>query len=230
VAAFPFNAHAIVARLRATGQVPVLVGGSALYVRAVLDELSFPGTDPLVRQRLEQELARVGPAVLHQRLAELDPAASGAVLASNGRRIVRALEVIEITGRPFSAQLPELGEPRYDAVLLGLDLPTEALDQRIASRVRRMFSSGLVEEVRVLVEVGLRDGRTASRAVGYQQVLAALDDDTDLACAEADTVRATRRLVRRQRSWFRRDRRIRWLDGQGDSLASALEAIQSAGG
>jgi tRNA dimethylallyltransferase len=230
VAAFQRDARAIIERLRAAGRVPVLVGGSALYLRAVLDELSFPGTDPEVRARLEAELASVGSAALHQRLAQLDPKAASAVLTSNGRRIVRALEVIEITGSPFSAALPELGAPRYGAVLLGLDLPTEVLDHRIARRVGRMFDAGLVDEVRGLLDVGLRDGRTASRAVGYQQVLAALDGDGDLAWAAEDTVRATRRLVRRQRSWFRRDSRIRWLDGLGDPVAEALRALDLADG
>ena len=230
VAAFQRDARAIIERLRAAGRVPVLVGGSALYLRAVLDELSFPGTDPEVRARLEAELASVGSAALHQRLAQLDPKAASAVLTSNGRRIVRALEVIEITGSPFSAALPELGAPRYGAVLLGLDLPTEVLDHRIARRVGRMFDAGLVDEVRGLLDVGLRDGRTASRAVGYQQVLAALDGDGDLARAAEDTVRATRRLVRRQRSWFRRDSRIRWLDGLGDPVAEALRTLDLADG
>jgi tRNA dimethylallyltransferase len=225
VAAFQREARAIVERLLDAGRVPVLVGGSALYLRSVLDEMTFPGTDPAVRARLEAELATEGPAVLHQRLACLDPAAAAAVLVSNGRRIVRALEVIEITGQAFSGRLPELGEPRYGAVLLGLELPTEALDQRIEERVRRMFEAGLVDEVRQLLEYGLRDGRTASRAVGYQQVLDALDTDGDLDRAESDTVRATRRLVRRQRSWFRRDPRIRWLDGLDDPVSSALGVL-----
>jgi tRNA dimethylallyltransferase len=222
VAAFQRDARATVQRLLAAGRVPVIVGGSALYLRAVLDELAFPGTDPAVRARLEAELARSGPAALYERLARLDPAASAAILASNGRRIVRALEVIEITRQPFSGRLPKPGEPRYRAVLLGLELPTEELDERIAARVRRMFELGLVDEVRQLAERGLRDAPTASRAVGYQQVLAVLAGEGDLEWAEQATVRATRRLVRRQRSWFRRDPRIRWLDASGDPLSAAL--------
>jgi tRNA dimethylallyltransferase len=225
VAAFQREARATAQRLLEADRVPVLVGGSALYLRAVLDEMSFPGTDPVVRARLEAELAADGSAVLHRRLAELDPPAAAAVLVSNGRRIVRALEVIEITGQSFSAQLPELGEPRYGAVLLGLELPTDVLDWRIGDRVRRMFQAGLVDEVLALAERGLRDGRTASRAVGYQQVLAALDGDGDLERAEAETTKATRRLVRRQRSWFRRDPRIHWLDGLDDPVAAALGVL-----
>jgi tRNA dimethylallyltransferase len=228
VAAFQREARGIVERLLAADQVPVLVGGSALYLHAVLDELSFPGTDPAVRARLEAELADVGAEQLHQRLAQLDPAASASVLPSNGRRTVRALEVIEITGQPFSAQLPVPGPPRYGGVLLGLELATEALDLRIEQRVSRMFAAGLVDEVRALVDVGLRTGRTASRAVGYQQVLDALDGGYGPERAAEETVKATRRLVRRQRSWFRRDERIHWLDAGEDPLGAALRALHDA--
>jgi tRNA dimethylallyltransferase len=225
VAAFQRDARAIVERLLGEHRVPVLVGGSALYLRAVVDELRFPGTDAAARSRLEAELAGLGPAALHQRLTKLDPVAAGGILPSNGRRIVRALEVIELTGRPFSAQLPELGEPRYHAALLGLELPTEALDARIAHRVERMFAAGLIDEVRGLLGLGLREGRTASRAVGYQQVIAALDGQYSMRQAAEETVRATRRLVRRQRSWFRRDPRIHWLDGLDEPLGAALRAL-----
>jgi tRNA dimethylallyltransferase len=228
VAAFQRDARAIVERLLAQDKVPVLVGGSALYLRAVVDELSFPGTDPIVRAGLEAELDEVGPGELHRRLAELDPAAAAAVLPSNGRRIVRALEVIEITGRPFSAQLPVPGPPRYGAVLLGLELATEVLDRRIERRVARMFDAGLVAEVRALAEVGLRDGRTASRAVGYQQVLNALDAGHGPEWAAEETAKATRRLVRRQRSWFRRDGRIHWVDAEDDPVGAALRALHDA--
>ncbi|MGI8799083.1 MAG: tRNA (adenosine(37)-N6)-dimethylallyltransferase MiaA [Pseudonocardia sp.] len=229
VAAYQRAAREVVERLLAAGATPVLVGGSGLYVQAVLDDLRFPGTDPAVRERLEGELAELGPAVLHQRLAERDPAAAMAVLPSNGRRIVRALEVIEITGRPFTARLPRPGSARYGSVLLGLDSAPAELDERIAVRVRRMFDDGLVEEVRELAGRGLRDGRTASRALGYQQVLRALDGGGDFETAAMDTIQATRRFVRRQRSWFRRDARIRWLAaGETDLVTSALGTV--AGG
>ena len=175
VAAYQRAARAKVEELRAAGRTPVLVGGSGLYVQAVLDELEFPGTDARLRAELEAELAVVGPAVLHTRLAAVDPAAAAAVLPSNGRRIVRALEVVTLTGRPFPARLATGGPPRYDAVLLGVDRPTPELDERVARRVARMFADGLVAETRDLLDRGLRDGRTASRALGYQQVVAALD-------------------------------------------------------
>jgi tRNA dimethylallyltransferase len=224
VAAYQRDARAVVERLLAAGRTPVLVGGSGLYVQAVVDELEFPGTDPSLRAELEAELAERGPAALHARLAAVDPAAAEAVLPTNGRRIVRALEVIALTGRPFPARLPTGGAPRYDAVLLGVDRPTSELDERVARRVARMFAAGLVDETRGLLARGLREGRTASRALGYQQVIAALDGDGDLATAAAETVRATRRFVRRQRSWFRRDRRIHWLDGSRADLVAAAQS------
>jgi tRNA dimethylallyltransferase len=196
-------------------------------VQAVVDELQFPGTDAALRAGLEAELAVAGPAALHARLATVDPAAAAAVLPSNGRRIVRALEVVALTGRPFPARLATGGSPRYDAVLLGVDRPTAELDERVARRVARMFAGGLVAETRLLLARGLRDGRTASRALGYQQVVAALDGAGDLRVAAADTVRATRRFVRRQRSWFRRDRRIVWLDPGADLLGQALRTLDA---
>jgi tRNA dimethylallyltransferase len=217
VAAYQRDARAVVERLLAAGRTPVLTGGSGLYVQAVLDELDFPGTDPDLRAGLEAELDREGPAALHARLAEVDPAAAAIVLPSNGRRIVRALEVIALTGRPFPARLRTDGVPRYGAVLLGVDRDTAELDVRIGRRVARMFAAGLVAETRGLLP-GLREGRTASRALGYQQVLDALDGAGDLGAAAAATVLATRRFVRRQRSWFRRDRRIHWLDGGSPDL------------
>jgi tRNA dimethylallyltransferase len=223
VAAYQRDARATVERLLAENRVPVIVGGSGLYVRAVLDDLDFPGTDPDIRARLEQELLDRGPADLHERLAELDPVAATAILPSNGRRVVRALEVIELTGRPFSATMPRPGPARYDTVQLGLDLATEELDRRVDQRVTVMFERGLVDEVRRLEKQGLRVGRTASRALGYQQVLDELDGDHDMAAAAAATAQATRRFVRRQRSWFRRDQRITWLDAtRTDLVAAAL--------
>jgi tRNA dimethylallyltransferase len=222
VAAYQHAARDVVERLLAAGRVPIVVGGSGLYVSALLDDLEFPGTAPEIRARLEAELAGVGAAALHARLAELDPAAALAILPTNGRRVVRALEVIELTGRPFSATLPTPGPARYGTVLVGLDRDVAQLDQRIATRVDDMFQRGLVAEVRRLVPLGLREGRTASRALGYQQVLATPDDpDT----ARAETIRATRRFVRRQRSWFRRDARITWFDAAREDLRAAVAEL-----
>ncbi|MEJ8280932.1 tRNA (adenosine(37)-N6)-dimethylallyltransferase MiaA [Pseudonocardia spirodelae] len=232
VAAYQRAARAVVESLRAAGRTPVLVGGSGLYVQAVLDELEFPGTDPALRAELTAELERDGAAALHARLAAVDPAAAEQVLPSNGRRIVRALEVVALTGRPFRASLPTAGAPRYDAVLLGVDRDVAELDDRVALRVDRMLADGLVPETRALLPHGLAEGRTASRALGYRQVLDALDrdpDHPDLAAVRAETVRATRRFVRRQRSWFRRDRRIHWLDGADPGLAATALSVLTAG-
>jgi tRNA dimethylallyltransferase len=225
VAAYQRHARQVVEDLLAAGRVPVVVGGSGLYVSALLDDLDFPGTDPAIRARLESELSDVGGPILHARLAELDPVAAASILPSNGRRVVRALEVIELTGRPFSAALPKPGPARYGTVLIGLDLSTDELDERVARRVDVMFERGLVAEVRELIPLGLRDGRTAARALGYQQVLAALDGDGDLDTARSETIRATRRFVRRQRSWFRRDSRITWLDAGRADLLDAVAGL-----
>ncbi|WP_158840300.1 tRNA (adenosine(37)-N6)-dimethylallyltransferase MiaA [Saccharothrix deserti] len=219
VAAYQREARAVVERLLAEGRTPVLVGGSGLYVQAVLDDLVFPGTDEKIRTQLEQELAVFGAETLHGRLAQLDPAAALAILPSNGRRVVRALEVIELTGQPFSATLPKPGPARYGTVVVGLDRDVSELDERVDARVARMFEAGLVDEVRELEARGLRDGRTASRALGYQQVLAAFDGECSLDEAATTTAQATRRFVRKQRSWFRRDQRVTWFDAAAPGLA-----------
>jgi tRNA dimethylallyltransferase len=218
VAEFQVMARAAIADCRDRGVTPILVGGSALYVRAIVDEFEFPGTDPQVRARLETELAEAGSEALHRRLAEQDPEAAAAILPGNGRRIVRALEVIELTGRPFSAKLPE---PRYalDGVIqLGLDVPRPVLDERITERVRQMWAAGFVDEVRELVRHGLREGLTAGRALGYRQILAFLDGEYDEDEAFRRTVTQTRKFARRQDGWFRRDPRIHWLPAGADDL------------
>ncbi|RKS74870.1 tRNA dimethylallyltransferase [Actinomadura pelletieri DSM 43383] len=218
-----------IADVRGRGRLPILVGGSGLYVRAALDELEFPGTDPAVRARLDGELAEVGPGALHERLRGLDPAAAAAILPSNGRRIVRALEVIEITGRPFTASLPEY-RYRYGAVTqIGLSVPRDVLDERIATRVQRMWDAGLVEEVRELEKQGLRDGLTAGRALGYAQVLRFLSGECTQEEARDDTVRTTRRFARRQESWFRRDPRVQWLPYDIPDLVERALALVDRG-
>ncbi|MFD5034656.1 tRNA (adenosine(37)-N6)-dimethylallyltransferase MiaA [Streptomyces sp. NPDC058220] len=212
VAEYQKLARAEIERLLAAGRTPVLVGGSGLYVRGAIDALDFPGTDPEVRARLEAELTLRGSGALHARLSAADPQAGRAILPSNGRRIVRALEVIEITGKPFTANLPG-HDAVYDTVQIGVDVDRPELDTRIARRVDRMWEAGLVDEVRALEARGLREGRTASRALGYQQVLAALAGECTDDEARAETVRATKRFARRQDSWFRRDARVHWLSG-----------------
>ncbi|WP_083390842.1 tRNA (adenosine(37)-N6)-dimethylallyltransferase MiaA [Parafrankia soli] len=221
VASYQADARRVVNGLLAAGRVPILVGGSGLYVRAVLDDLSFPGTDPAVRARLERELAEVGPGPLHERLTGLAPTAAAAILPGNGRRIVRALEVVELTGT-FEATLPGY-RSIYDVVQVGVDRPD--LDTRIADRVELMWRAGFVDEVAALAEAGLRDGRTASRALGYAQVLAVLDGAMDsMDAAKQATTTATRRFARRQRSWFRRDPRISWLEFP--DVAAALAEVR----
>ncbi len=207
---------------------PVLVGGSALYVRAVLDRFEFPGTDPELRTRLESELERDGPLALHGRLATLDPDAAALILPTNGRRIVRALEVVELTGGPFSAKLPTY-EYAYPVVTqLGVDVPRDVLDERIAARVDAMWAAGLVDEVRALEKHGLRDGRTSSRGLGYAQVLRFLAGECTEDEARAETMRATRRFARRQDSWFRKDPRITWIPYDApDLIDRALAEVPS---
>ena len=212
VAAYQRAARAQARECQARGAVPVLVGGSGLYVRAVLDRLDFPGTDPVVRQRLEAELAELGPQAMHKRLVAVDRTSAERILATNGRRIVRALEVVEVTGTPFIARLPvHETEPVLSAKIIGLAVEPGARRERIASRVDRMWADGLVDEVRRLERRGLRSGVTASRALGYRQVLELFDGLRDDADARAATVRATQQFARRQGSWFRADPRVRWL-------------------
>jgi tRNA dimethylallyltransferase len=219
VAEYQQLARAAIDGIRARGRVPILVGGSGLYLRAAVDRLDFPGESPELRVRLNAELDRCGPAELHRRLAERDPAAAAAILPGNGRRIVRALEVIELTGGPFIARMPGF-DSIYPCLHLGLDRPD--LADRVRLRVDRMLELGLLDEVRRLLPAGLRDSPTAGKALGYQQLLQVLDDEGNLhgelsEAAEA-TVRGTWRFVRRQRSWFRRDPRICWLDGSAPDL------------
>ena len=230
VAEYQQMARDAIAAVTARGRVPILAGGSGLYLRAALDDLNFPGTDLAVRERLEAELAALGPAELHKRLAGCDPGAAAGILPSNGRRIVRALEVTELSGPGFTATLPRY-ESLYPAVQIGLRVSRGELDARIAARVDRMWQAGLVDEVRGLERAGLRAGRTASRALGYAQVLRFLAGEWSEGEAREQTVRATRRFARRQESWFRRDPRVIWLDaGPGADLpARAVATIDRCG-
>ncbi len=231
VATYQRMARDVFAYLAARGRPAVLVGGSGLYVRAALDDLDFPGTDPAVRARLEDELAAQGADALHARLAGRDPVAAATIPASNARRLVRALEVVELTGRPFVASLPEY---RYavPAVQFGLAAPRPDLDARVADRVDAMWAAGLVAEVADLDRGGLRSGRTASRGLGYAQVLRHLAGEWTEEQARAETVRATRRFARRQESWFRRDPRVRWLSAtvvDGGTPALLTEVLAALG-
>ena len=210
VAEFQASARDAIGDAAVRGAVPIVVGGSGLYVSAVLDDLRFPGTDPVVRGRLETELAEVGPERMHERLGAVDPAAAAAILPTNGRRIVRALEVIELTGGPFVAHLP-VPTDMYDTVRIGLDVPRDVLDERIALRVDRMWADGFVQEVRDLEARGLSSTPTASRALGYAQVLDFLKGRITEDEARQATVDATRKFARRQQRWFRRDPRITWI-------------------
>jgi tRNA dimethylallyltransferase len=227
VAEFQGWAREVIADCRSRGVAPVLVGGSALYTRAVLDRFEFPGTDPAVRHQLEVELAEIGAAALHRRLTAVDADAAARIIPSNGRRVVRALEVIATTGRPFSATLPELRYALDNVHQIGVDIPRPVLDARIALRVERMWEVGLVEEVRRLAGLGLRQGRTANRALGYQQVLTFLDGELTEDEAKEQTVNATRRFARRQDSWFRKDPRITWVAWDDPHRAAkALKAVR----
>ncbi|MGV0742320.1 tRNA (adenosine(37)-N6)-dimethylallyltransferase MiaA [Mycolicibacterium sp. XJ870] len=220
VARYQHAAAADVEAIAARGAVPVIVGGSMLYIQSLLDEWSFPATDATVRARWEARLAEVGVAALHAELTRVDPAAGASILPTDGRRVVRALEVVELTGQPFAASAPRIGAPRWDTAIIGLDWETPVLDVRLAQRTDKMFDDGLVDEVRGLIGRGLRDGVTASRALGYAQVLADLDAGgaPDFREARHSTYVGTRRYVRRQRSWFRRDHRVVWLDGSAGGL------------
>ncbi len=227
VAGYQGMARAAITEIRSRGGRPILVGGSGLYVSAVIDDLVFPGTDPEVRARLEQELEVVGVDAMHAKLAAVDPAAAAAILPTHTRRVVRALEVVELTGAPYSARLPER-DARPDDVRIGLTAPRTELDRRIEARVERMWAQGLVAEVEHLRARGLHPARTAGRALGYAQVLRQLAGEWTPAQAKEATVGATRRYVRRQESWFRRDPGIRWLDSDAPDLLQQAMALAEA--
>jgi tRNA dimethylallyltransferase len=228
VAAYQREARAVIEQLIAADRTPVLVGGSGLYIQSVIDEIAFPGTDPQLREHYLDRLEHEGADTLHAELTQVDPVAAQHILPSNGRRIVRALEVVALTGAPFSATMPVPGAARYDAVLLTLDLEPTTLDERLALRVHRMMDDGFADEVERLLGAGLREGVTASRALGYAPLIEALDGLCSREDAAERTISATRRFVRRQRSWFRRDTRRIDLDGaRPDLVEAAMAAVNS---
>ena len=228
VALFQGWAREAVGDLRSRGTTPVLVGGSALYTRAIVDRFEFPGTDDSLRRELEVELERIGSPALHQRLAGVDPEAAAQIQPDNGRRVVRALEVVALTGRPFSASLPRLEYADPLTVQVGVDIDRPTLDERIEARVDAMFASGFVEEVEALLARGLAEGRTANRAIGYREVMGFLAGDRTLAEAIEQTKTATRRFARRQDSWFRKDPRIVWVaHDDPDRVDKAVQAVEA---
>jgi tRNA dimethylallyltransferase len=212
VARYQADARAAITDIVQRGAVPILVGGSGLYVSSVVYDFRFPGTDPVLRARLEADLAEQGPGLIYERLKNVDPDAAVRIGASNGRRLVRALEIVELTGAPHTAVLP--GDPTYwmPAVTIGLRLPREDLTPRLDARVERMWTAGLVDEVRALLPYGLETGVTASRAIGYAQALGQLRGTLSRAEAVEATQQLTRRYARRQVSWFKRDPHTNWID------------------
>jgi tRNA dimethylallyltransferase len=227
VARYQALAFEVLSGLDARATPALLVGGSGLYWRAVIDRLTFPGTDPEVRRELEMEAAQVGAGRLHERLASSDPEAAARIEPGNVRRTVRALEVARITGRPFSSFASAWeAYPEHGVLAAGLRVPAEALALRIEARVDRMVAAGLVEEVRSLADRGFADALTARQAIGYAEVLEHLQGGISLDEAMARTIRRTKALARRQMAWFRRDPRIRWFDAPGgamDALADLKE-------
>ena len=226
VAWYQEQARSKIDELLARGIPAVVVGGTGFYIKAILDDLNFPDTDPVVREKITLQAEKIGNDALHQRLAILDPAAAAAIPKENVRRVIRALEVIEITGKPFTANLPRVDSTRYPAALqFGLSMDREKLDVRVDARVDQMFALGLVDEVDTLIGQGLLEGKTARAALGYSQVVAMRAGEISLEEAISQTKLATRQYIRRQETWFRRDERITWLDEASDRLAIIEKAI-----
>jgi tRNA dimethylallyltransferase len=228
VAWYQEHARAAITEIHSRGKDAVIVGGTGLYIKAILDDLNFPDTDPAVRAKLEAEVEEFGAAALFARLEELDPAAALAIDRANTRRIIRALEVIEITGQPFTANLPREDSSRYpDALQFGLVMDREHLRERIDLRVDRMWDAGFVDEVDRLIASGIRDGVTAQRALGYAQIIAMRDGTMTESEAKEDTKRASRQYARRQETWFSRDARIQWVAQHQPRLETILQKINS---
>lgn len=228
VAQYQGLARAAVDEIRERGKSAIIVGGTGLYIKSIIDEMNFPETDPALRKRLEDEAELLGTAELYSRLRVLDPEAAAAIEPANTRRIIRALEVIEVTGEPYSANLPSDTSLRYpDALHFGLAMERANLAPRIEARVHRMFEQGLVDEVRNLIDQGLLEGTTAQRAIGYAQVISFINGEISLEQAIEETIIATRQYVRRQETWFKRDQRIQWITEGQPRLTTIAEQLNS---
>ncbi len=224
VADYQRDARKIVQELNESGIGSVVVGGSGLFVQALLEDMQFPGSDPEIRERLTKEAEEIGPDAIYQRLVDLDPIAAQNILPGNTRRVIRALEVIELTGQAPVTTLQQLTEV-VPSIRIGLKLDRAQLDDRIIKRVELMWEQGLVDEVRHLETLGIRNGLTASKALGYAQVLQALDGQISMDEAKAQTIQATKRFARRQESWFARDKKIHWLDAAKTSLNDIAQLV-----
>lgn len=228
VAQYQSLARAAIDEIQSRGKVAIVVGGTGLYIKSIIDEMNFPETDPVLRKKLEDEAELLGTAELYSRLRLLDPEAAAAIEPGNTRRIIRALEVIEVTGKPYSANLPSDTSIRFpDALHIGLAMERSSLAPRIEARVHRMFDQGLVDEVRALLAQGLLEGTTAQRAIGYAQTIALIDGEISQSQAIEETIVATRQYVRRQETWFKRDQRIQWIGEDEPRLAFIEERINS---
>lgn len=228
-ARYQLEARKVISDLIEQGILPIVVGGSMLYIAALINTFEFPGRDEALRAQLEQDLIDQGPAAMHKRLELLDETAASRIEPQNGRRIVRALEIVMITGEPFAASLPDQFESFLPVLEIGLNSAREHLVERLAQRVREMWSSGLVDEVKGLVDKGIRDSKTASQAIGYSQSLASIDGRLTEEEAIAETILLTQRYARRQMSWFRRDPRIHWFDYQAEDLVNqVMELVTSS--
>ncbi len=227
VAWYQEQARAAISDIHARGKDAIVVGGTGLYIKSILDELNFPDTDPVVRASLELELATIGLNPLFERLEKLDPAAAIAIDRANSRRVIRALEVIAITGKPFTANLPREASTRYpDAVQFGLVMDRDHLGERISERVDRMWEMGFVEEVEKLIKDGITKGRTAQLALGYSQLIAMQNGLWSEEEAKEDTKRATRQYARRQETWFSRDERITWISQAQPRFETAMQHLE----
>jgi tRNA dimethylallyltransferase len=228
-ARYQVEARRVIAELIESGTLPVVVGGSMLYIAALINTFEFPGRDEALRAQLEQDLIDLGPLVMHQKLSLLDETAASRIEPQNGRRIVRALEIVMITGEPFAASLPEQFESFLPVLEIGLNSSREHLVERLAKRVEGMWAQGLVAETRGLIEIGIRESKTASQAIGYSQALAVIDGKVSDEEAMAETTMLTQRYARRQMSWFRRDPRINWFDYQSETLlADVMKLVFSS--